>query len=91
MRKDSLIFNFLLIIMLTMLGGKTLQAEIIYTKDGRQIKAKIDEVTVDTVWYELVVSEDVTEYLGIDRAEVEKIENDDGTAYNYSTTQKTKN
>ncbi|MBL7072706.1 MAG: hypothetical protein ISS33_02865 [Candidatus Omnitrophica bacterium] len=55
-------------------------AETIYTKTGREIKAKVSEITDDTVWYEVTVG-DMVECTGIGTKDVVKIENDDGTAY----------
>jgi len=78
---NKAIFLSLMTLMLIIVGGTTGEAEVIYTKDGEQIQAKIDVIDDGVVWYEVTLSEDVTEYLGIDLADVEKIENDDGTAY----------
>jgi len=65
------------------LGLGTVYAEIIYTKDGRQIQAKVTEKTEDTIWYE-IVSGDIIEEIGIDITEVEKVLNDDGSISEYS-------
>ena len=62
--------------------------ETIYTKDGREIKAVIAEETEDDqemVWYE-IGSGDMVELQGIERSEVTKILNDDGTTSEYSPT-----
>jgi len=60
-----------------------LYAEIIYTKDGKKIQAKIEERDGDTIWYE-TTSGEIVEYTGIDIAEIEKILNDDGSISEYS-------
>jgi len=60
----------------------TVYSETIYTKEGEEIQAKITEVTESTVWYEHT-SGDMTEYIGIDRTDVKKILNDDGSVYSY--------
>ena len=57
--------------------------ETIYTKDGRQIQARVSEKTVDTIWYE-VVTGDIIEEVGIDIAKVEKVLNDNGNISEYS-------
>jgi len=63
-------------------------AETIYTKDGEIIQGEITEITEDTVWIETTTKGDVTEETGIDKSEVVKILNDDGSVYNYSQTKK---
>lgn len=57
--------------------------EIIYTKDGNQIQGKITEITEDTIWIEIAEG-DMTEYIGVDKINVEKILNDNGSEYDYS-------
>lgn len=57
--------------------------EIIVKKDGEVIEAKISEKTDNTVWYEKA-SGDLTEYIGLELSEIEKILNDDGTMSEYS-------
>ena len=61
-------------------------AETIYTKDGQEIQGKITEITEDTIWIETSKG-DVIEETGIDKSEVVKILNDDGSVYNYSQTE----
>ena len=61
--------------------------EIIYTKEGNQIQGKITEITEDTIWIEITEG-DMTEYIGVDKMNVEKILNDDGSKYNYVQTEK---
>jgi len=56
--------------------------EVIYTKDGKEIRGKITEITEDTVWVEITMG-DIIEYSGIDKANVQKILNDDGSKYKY--------
>lgn len=56
--------------------------EVIYTKDGKEIRGKITEITADTIWVE-VTTGDIIEYTGIDKANVQKILNDDGSKYAY--------
>ena len=58
-------------------------AETIYTKDGQEIQGKITEITEDTIWIETSKG-DVIEETGIDKSQVVKILNDDGSVYNYS-------
>jgi len=62
--------------------------EIIYTKDGNQIQGKITEITEDTIWVEITTEGDIKEYTGIDKSNVQKILNDDGSKYNYVQTDK---
>jgi hypothetical protein len=59
-------------------------AEIIITKDGRNIQAKISEVSVETntIWYELESGEingEIIEEISIDISEVDRVLNDDGS------------
>jgi hypothetical protein len=58
-------------------------AELIITKDGQQIEAKISEKTDDTIWYE-VASGDMTEYIGMEISNIEEILNDDRSLSEYS-------
>jgi len=58
-------------------------AEIIFTKDGQTIHAKITEKTEDTIWYEVERGE-IIEEIGIDISEVDRILNDDGSISEYS-------
>ena len=55
-------------------------AEIIVTKDGRSIQAKITEINeeTNTIWYE-VESGEIIEEIGIDISEVDRVLNDDGS------------
>ena len=70
------------------IGLGAVYSETIYTKDGEKIQAKITEVTENAIWYELT-SGDITEYIGVDKSDVQWILNDDGTKFDYSqTTQK---
>ena len=62
-------------------------AETIYTTDGQEIQGKITEITEDTIWIETSKG-DVTEETGIDKSEVVKILNDDGSVYNDSQAKK---
>ena len=62
--------------------------ETIYTKDGEVIKGKIDEIDEETVWVEITTEGDITEYIGVDKIDVEKILNDDGSRYNYEQADK---
>ncbi|MFH1504209.1 MAG: hypothetical protein ABIH08_02300 [Candidatus Omnitrophota bacterium] len=62
--------------------------ETIYTTDGQEIKAVISEGTEDDtemIWYE-VESGDIIELMCIERSEVSKILNDDGSTSEYSPT-----
>lgn len=101
MRKSIVFFIALLLLM----GGELFLAysETIYTKEeiaagkegasakeGQIIQGKITEVTQDTVWIE-VESGDIVEYIGVDKAEIEKILKDDGTPYEYSSAAEEKN
>lgn len=58
-------------------------AETIYTKDGQVIPCKIGEIANGTVWYE-TTSGDITEYVGLELSNIEKILNDDGSTFKYS-------
>ncbi len=71
-----------LLIMQFLMGQAAVYSETIYTKEDEEIQAKITEVTESAVWYELT-SGDMTEYIGIDKADVVKILKDDGTVYSY--------
>jgi len=55
-------------------------ADTIYTKDGRQINTEITEITDGTVWYE-ATSGDITEIIGMDISDIEKITKNDGSTY----------
>lgn len=70
-----------------MLGAGAGYTEIIYTRDGEKIEGKVSEITEDTVWVEITKGE-IIEYIGIDKMNVEKILNDDGSKYNYPPTDK---
>lgn len=101
MRKGVVFFVALLLIMW---GGLFLAySETIYTKGeiaegkegvsakaGEIIQGKITEVAEDTVWIE-VESGDIVEYIGVDRAQIEKILKDDGTPYEYLSAAKGEN
>jgi len=66
----------------------SLFCETIYTKEGKQIKAVIAKETAEDeklIWYE-VESGDIIEYFSIERSEVAKILNDDGSLSKYSPT-----
>ena len=56
--------------------------EVIYTKDGKEIRGKITEIGQDIIWVEITTG-DIVEYTGIDRANIQKILNDDGSKYEY--------
>jgi hypothetical protein len=58
-------------------------AEIIFTRDGQVINAKITEKSETTIWYE-VESGDMTEEIGIDISDVDNVLNDDGSMSAYS-------
>jgi len=73
----------LLVWVMAFIGLRPAYAETIYTKDGRQIKAKITEKTETVIWYEISTG-DMVEYVGIDISEVEKVSNDDGSVSEYS-------
>jgi len=75
-----------LLIIQFFIGQVAVYAETIYTKKGSVIKAKVTEKSEDTIWYEIVVADDIVEYIGIDISEVEKILNDDGSISEYSPT-----
>ena len=64
-------------------AGNFVFAETIYTKNGETIKANVSELSNGTLWYE-TTSGDVTEYQGMDMANVEKVLNDDGSVSQYS-------
>ena len=66
----------------------SLYCETIYTKDGKTIKAVIAEETEEDeelIWYE-AENGDLVEYFSIERPEVVKILNDDGSVSKYSPT-----
>jgi len=73
----------LLVWVMAFIGLRPAYAETIYTKDGRQIKAKITEKTEDAIWYEIVTG-DIVEEIGIDIIEVDNVLNDDGSVSEYS-------
>lgn len=56
--------------------------EVIYTKDGKEIRGKITEISQEIIWVEITAG-DIVEYIGIDKVNVQKILNDDGTKYVY--------
>ena len=85
MRKKALLVMILIGSMLFAVAG---YSETIYTKDGQVIQGKIDEIDEETVWVEITTEGDITEYIGIDKIDVEKILNDDGSKYSYSQTDK---
>ena len=66
-------------------GQVVVYAETIYAKDGEVIQANISEKTEDTIWYETTVG-DITEYVGIDIADVEKVLDDEGNISEYDPT-----
>ena len=59
--------------------------EAIYTKSGETINGKITEMSEGTIWYETTEGE-VSEYVGIEFSNVEKVLNDDGTVSQFSPT-----
>ena len=73
----------LLVWVMAFIGLRPAYAETIYTKDGRQIKAKITEKTETVIWYE-VLAGDIVKYIGINISEIDKILNDDGSISEYS-------
>ena len=81
MKKRLILIIFILVSALAVSG--VVYPEIIHTKDGQKIQARITEKTGDTIWCE-VVTGDIIEEVGIDIAEVEKVLNDDGTISEYS-------
>ena len=85
MRKMALLVMRLIGSMLFVVAG---YGETIYTKDGEVIQGKIDEIDDETVWVEITTEGDITEYIGIDKIDVERILNDDGSDYDYSQTDK---
>ncbi len=73
----------ILVCLMAITGLGVVYAEVIYTKAGEEIQAKIDERDGDIIWYESSGGE-IVEYTGIDIAEVEKVLNDDGSVSDYS-------
>jgi len=76
----AVLILFLAVSAAAIIGAGRGYAETIYTKTGREIKAKVSEITDGTVWYEVTVG-DMVECTGIGTEDVIKIENDDGTVY----------
>ena len=76
-----------LILVGLILSAGAAYGETIYTEDGEIIQGKITEIDEDTIWVEITEG-DITEYIGVDKINVEKILNDDGSVYDYSQTNK---
>jgi len=70
---------FLIIACLLILNSTYCCAETMRTKDGKEIKAKIVDVTRNTIWYEVSGGKS-----GISRTTISEILNDDGTVSSYS-------
>ncbi len=76
---------FVSLLIFAIFGITTTMAEIIHTKDGETIDAKVVAVTEDTIWYKVEEGR-----IGINENDVLKILNKDGTDFRFTKTESVK-